>query len=146
MFRGVTGIFFWGGKVIFPDFFPGRKFPVWLTQNKFPSFSKVKSKKKKKKKKKKVLTSFYNVSLLPFQIFHLFLLNFHPFSLFLPCLFFPDTSAKISRSEVSGGHSTPCPPPRLLRHCKRCAPMTCLISYNARSKLKFNQTHFMHTH
>ena len=34
--RGVTGIFFWGGKVTFPDFFsrcemlfPGRKFPFW---------------------------------------------------------------------------------------------------------------------
>ena len=29
--RGVTGNFFWGGKVIFPDFFPGVKyfFPDW---------------------------------------------------------------------------------------------------------------------
>ena len=27
--RGVTGIFFWEGKVIFPEFFPGRKFPFW---------------------------------------------------------------------------------------------------------------------
>ena len=39
--RGVTGKFFWVGKVTFPDFFsgmkcffPGRKFPFWYTQNK----------------------------------------------------------------------------------------------------------------
>ena len=26
--RGVTGKFFWGGRVIFPDFFPGVKCPL----------------------------------------------------------------------------------------------------------------------
>ena len=53
--RGVSGVFFWGGKVIFRDFFPGVKcfFPVENShfgrpKNKFSSFSKVKSKKKKK--------------------------------------------------------------------------------------------------
>ena len=65
-------------------------------------------KSKKKKKKKKVLTSFSNVFLLPFPIFHLFFSIFTPFP-FFPCLFSPDTS-EISRSEVSGGHSAPLPP------------------------------------
>ena len=63
-----------------------------------------------KSKKKKVLTSFSDVFLLPFPIFHLFFSIFTPFP-FFPCLFFPDTSAKISRSEVSGGAlCPPCPP------------------------------------
>ena len=95
-------------------FFPGKKFPFWYTQNKFSSFSKVKS---KKKKKKKVLTTFYNFSYLhlqfstfPFTIFPLFLSIFTPFS-FFPYLFFPHTSANISRSEVSGGALCPRPPP-----------------------------------
>ena len=115
--RGVTGIFFWGGKVIFPDFFPGVKcfFPVENShfgrpKTNFRRFQKWKAKKKKKKKKKKVLTSFSAVFLLPFPIFHLFFSIFTPFP-FFPCLFFPDTSAKISRSEVSGGAlCPPCPP------------------------------------
>ena len=109
--------------------FPGRN------QNKFPSFSKVKSKKKKKKKGPHIffrtfsyfhfqfflfLTfplpfSFFSSQFLPlspclpFTIFLLFISIFTPFPLF-PSLFFPDTSAKISRSEVSGGHSAPHPP------------------------------------
>ena len=61
------------------------------------------------KGKKKVLTSFYNISYFHFQFstfpFTIFLL-FNPFP--FPCLFFPDTSQKISQSEVSGGHSAPC--------------------------------------
>ena len=93
-----------------------------------PSFSEVKSKKKKKRKKerkkrkeekKKVLTSFQNFSCFHFKFFTFspslynfpsFLLNFYPFTLFpfFPCLFFPDRSTKISRSEVSGGAL--CPP------------------------------------
>ena len=62
--------------------------------------------------------------LLPFSILHLpffiFPSQFLPPFPFFPCLLFPDTSAKISRSEVSGGHSAPLPPPppRLLRHLK----------------------------
>ena len=43
-------------------------------------------------------------------IFHLFFSIFTP-SPFFPCLFFPDTSAKISRSEVSGVTLPPCPQP-----------------------------------
>ena len=84
------------GKAIFPVFSqcemfsPGRKFPFWYTQNKFPSFSEVKSKKKKKKKKKGGPHLFLKLFLLPYPSFHLpfynfpsFLLNnFHPFSLF----------------------------------------------------------------
>ena len=110
--RGVTGIFFWGGKVNFPDFFPGVKcfFPIENShfgrpKTNFCRFQKWKA----KKKKKKVLTSFSDVFLLPFPIFHLFFSIFTPFP-FFPCLFFPDTSAKISRSEASGGHSAPLPP------------------------------------
>ena len=71
----------------------------------------VRSKKKKKKKKHLFLITF------PTSIsnFPSFLLNFQPFFLFsLPL--FSDTSAKISRSEVSGGHSAPLPPSRLLCH------------------------------
>ena len=104
--RGVTGIFFWGGKVIFPDFFPGVKcfFPVENShfgrpKTNFRRFQKWKAKKKKnkqtnkqtknKQKEKKVLTSFliynfsnfhFQFSTFPFTIF--LLLNFHPFSLF----------------------------------------------------------------
>ena len=72
--KGVTSIFFWGGKVIFPDFFPDVKcfFPVENSdfgrpkknsKTNFCRFQKWKAKKKKKKKKKKKdLTSFYNFS------------------------------------------------------------------------------------
>ena len=76
-------------------FFPGRKFPFWYTQNKFPSFSKVT--KKEKKKKKKVLTSFYNFSYFYFQFSTFHFTIFLPFFLilplfhFFPCLFFPNT-------------------------------------------------------
>ena len=92
--------------------FPGRKFPFWLTQNKFQSFRKVKSKKKKKtktkqKKKKKKRFSPHFVTFphsififnLPFLDFPSFLIHFP----FFPCLSFPDGSAKISQSEDSGG-------------------------------------------
>ena len=74
----------------------------------------MKAKKKKKKKKKKASPhfvtfppSFFNFppSLLQFSFFS------SQFSPLFPCLFFPDTSAKISRSEVSGGTLPPAPPP-----------------------------------
>ena len=100
----ITGIFFWGGKVIFPDFFPVVKcfFPVENShfgrpKNKFSPFFKSEKQKKNTKKaktKKKVLSSFCNFSTFLFPIFHLpfynfssFLLNFHPFSLFSLPLF-----------------------------------------------------------
>ena len=58
--RGVTGIFFWGGKVIFPDFFPGVKcfFPGNFGRPKTNFHRFQKWKQKKKKKKKKLLISF----------------------------------------------------------------------------------------
>ena len=65
-------------------------------------------KSEKQKKRKKVLTSFYNIFLLLFQ-FSTFSSQFSLLFPFFPCLFFPDTSAKISRSQVSGGHSAPLP-------------------------------------
>ena len=78
--RGVTGILFWGGKVIFPDFFPDVKC-FFRVEN--SDFGRSK-------------TNFRCFSILtPFPFF--------------PCLFFPDTSAKISRSQVYGGAL--CPPP-----------------------------------
>ena len=116
-FRGITDIFFWGGKVIFPDFFPGvkcffpsRKFPFWYTQNKFPSFSKVKSIKKKS-------PHFFLLHfLLPFPIFHLrfynfpsFLLNFHPFSL---SPFFLIRRQKFPGQKSLGGTLPPLSAPR----------------------------------
>ena len=87
-------------------FFPVENFPFWQpTQNKFLLFSKV--------KKKKVLTSFraFPTSISNFEPslynFPSFLLNFYPFPLFSFPIF-PDTSAKISRSEISG--EALCPP------------------------------------
>ena len=59
--RGVTGKFFWGGKVIFPDFFffagvkcfsPVQNFHFGRPKTNFSRFEKWKAKKKKKKKKK----------------------------------------------------------------------------------------------
>ena len=104
-------------------FFPGRKFRFWYTQNKFPE--KLKKKKKKKKNRSSpphlflllFLLPFYyfsyfhfQFSTFPFTIFLLFFSIFTPFPLF-SFLFLPDTSAKISRSEVSGGHSAQIAPP-----------------------------------
>ena len=154
--RGVRGIFFWGGKVIFPNFFPGVKcfFPVEnphfgsLTTN----FSGLKSELQKSKKQKtkqkqktnkqtkqnktkqtktktkqnknrtnkqtknktKTRSSAHFVTFLP-SIFNfpppLFQFSFFsaPF-FFFPCLSFPDRSAKISPSEVSGATFPPAPP------------------------------------
>ena len=115
--RGVTGIFFWGGKVIFPDFFPGVKcfFPVENShfgrlKTNFRRFQKWKAKKKKKKKKSPHLFFWrFPASISNFSTFSSQFSIFTPFP-FFPCLFFPDTSAKISRSEVSGGALC-------LRHC-----------------------------
>ena len=50
----------------------------------------------------------FQFSTFPITIFLLFFSIFTPFP-FLPCQLFPDTSAKISRSEVLGGHSAPYP-------------------------------------
>ena len=96
--QGVTGIFFWGGKVVFPDFFPILVDPKQISV----VLKTEKQKKKKKKKKKKVISSFFNFSSFHFQ----FSFFSAPFSLF-PCLSFPGTSAEISRSEVLGGTLSP---------------------------------------
>ena len=126
--RGVTGIFFWGGKVIFPDFFPRVKcfFPVESShfgrpKTNFCRFQKWKAKKKKKKKKKKVLDSRlflwlfllpFPISTFPFPIFLLFFLIFTPFP-FYPYLFFSRYVTKNFPARSLGwGHSA-----RLLRHC-----------------------------
>ena len=95
--RGVTGKCFWGGNVIFSDFFPGVKcfFPVenFHFGRPKPNFSGFD----------------FQVSTFPFTIFLLFFSIFTPFP-FFPCLVFSGRSAEISRSEVSRGHSAPLPP------------------------------------
>ena len=109
--RGVTGIFFWGGKVIFPDFFPGVKcfFPVENSHFGRPKTNFRRFQKWKAKKKKKVLTSFSDVFLLPFPIFHLFYSIFTPFPFFLAS-FFPIRQQKFPGQKSLGGHSAPLPP------------------------------------
>ena len=117
--RGVTGILFWGGKLIFPDFFPDMKcfFPVenfrfgWPKIN-FGRFEKWKGKKKRSSPCFVTFPHSIFIFLLPFLNFPSFLLHF----LFFPCHLFPGTSAETSRSEVSGGHSALLPPPCLLCH------------------------------
>ena len=106
--RGITGIFCWRGKVIFPGvkcFFPAGNSHVGR-----PKTNNFCRKWKEKKKKGPHLFNYFHFkfSTIPFTIFLLGPSIFTPF----PCLFFPNTSAKTSQSEVSGGHSTP----RLLRH------------------------------
>ena len=145
--RGETGIFFWGGKVIFPDFFPDVKC-FFLVENSdfgrpntnFLRFQKWKAKKTKTKTKQKKRSSPLSVtfptsnsnfspSLLPFHNFPSFLLNFYPFP-FFPCLFFPDTSAKISWSEVSGGTLPPPPVTPLVFKTLHNTTYRCLFSRN----------------
>ena len=120
--RGVTGIFFWGGKVFFPDFFSRLKIPI-LVDPKQKQKKKTKNKKKQtnkqtKKKRSSTLfltfpTSIFNFppSLLNFPSF---LLNFHTFSLFSLPLFSHYVSQNFPVRSL-----WPCllPPPRLLRHC-----------------------------
>ena len=93
--RGVTGKFFWGGQIHFSWFFsrhemlfPGRKFPFWLTQNKFQSFWKVKSKKKKSPLLIFILVTFrHSIFIFPpfLSWFPSFLLHFP----FFPASLFP---------------------------------------------------------
>ena len=125
--RGVTGIFIWGGKGIFPDIFPRVKcfFPVKNShfgrpKTNFHCFQKWKAKKKKKKKRPSPLlitfpTSISNFppSLLPFSFFSSqFSALFH-FSL-------PLSSRYISKNfPVRSLWGALCPnmPPCLLHHC-----------------------------
>ena len=115
-------------------FFPGMKcfFPVENFHFGRPKKKKqilVVLKSEKQKKKKNLPFSIFH---LPFYNFPSFLLNFHPFFPFFPCLFFPSRSAEISRSEVSGGHSAPLPPAP--------QPVTPLLNMLRRTTLPANQT------
>ena len=85
--------------------FPGKKIPILV-------YSKHISVIFKSEKKKKSPHFFYNFPTSIF-IFPPSLLQFPFFSsqFFTPFPFFPDTSAKISRSEVSGGTLPPLPLP-----------------------------------
>ena len=92
----VTGIFFWGGKVIFPEFFPGMKcfFPLENSHFGRPKTYFRRFQKWKAKRKKKRSSPLFRPFLLPFTIFHVpfynfpsFLPNFHSFSLFSLPLF-----------------------------------------------------------
>ena len=103
---GVTGIFFWGGKVVFPDFFS----PAWnaLSWEKIPILVDPKQisviLKSKRKKKELFLLPF---STLPFSDFPFLML---PFSLFSLPLF----SWYISRNfpvRSLWGALSPTPPP-----------------------------------
>ena len=111
--RGVTGKFFWRGKVIFPGFFsrrkmlfPRRKISILVHPKQISAVL------KSEKKRKKNLSSFWDFSLLPFPIFHLPFYNFPFFLLHFSLPLFPGRSAEISLSEISGGHSAP----HLLHH------------------------------
>ena len=122
--RGVTGIFFWGGNVIFPDFLPGVKcfFPVENShfgrpKTNFRRFQKWKAKKKKKKKKSSHF--FYNFSYFHFQYstfpfynfynFPSFLLIFTPFHQLFP--FSPICQQKFPSEKSLGGTLSPARPP-----------------------------------
>ena len=122
--RGVTGIFFKGGKVIFLDFFPNLKcfFRVENShfgrpKTNFSGFEKWKAKKKKKKKNK---SSPHFVTFPP-SIFNfppfLFWFSFFPspFSFVSLPLFSQYVSRNFPVRSIWGG--TLPPAPRLLRHC-----------------------------
>ena len=127
--RGVSGKFFWGGKVIFPYFFPAwnaffriENFHFGTPKTNFTPFEKWKVKKKKKKKKSPLLILLiyfshfekwkakkkkgplliWKFSLLPFSIFLL------PFQ-FFPCHFFLVGQQKFPGQKSLGEHSVPPP-------------------------------------
>ena len=141
------------GKVIFPDFFPGVKcfFPVENSHFDRPktNFRRYQKWKAKKKKKKRGPHLFLELILLPFPIFTfpftiflLFFSIFTPFP-FFPCLFFPDTSAKISRSEVSGGTLPPACYATVLEAKKGCVPCKKkLLTVLKCDVIKFSFLHF----
>ena len=115
--------FFWGGRVIFLDFFPGVKCFFLVENFHFgrPKQNLVVLKSDKQKKRKGPLLIFWLFSFPPSLFFPLF-----------PYLFFPGRSAEISWSEVSGEHS---PPPHLL--CHWSLP-SCSLAFKATSTKFWN--------
>ena len=107
-------------------FFPGSKFPFWYTQNKFPSFSKVKAKKKKKSKKKcphlflLVFLLSFPICHFPFTIFLLFFSIFTTFPFFSLPPFFPIRKQTFPGQKSLGGTLPPLlpPPPPVTPLCK----------------------------
>ena len=102
-------------------FFPVENSHFGTSKRNFWRFQKWKAKKKKKKKKKKrfsplfitfpTLISNFQSSLSQFSFFSS---QFSPLFLFFSLPLFSRYVSKNFRSEVSGGHSAPCP--HLLRH------------------------------
>ena len=120
--RGVTGIFFWGGKVIFPDFFPGVKcfFPVenfhfGRYKTNFRWFQKWKTKKKKKKGHHLFINFFFfynfptSISNFPPSLLQ-FSSQFSPLFPFFLASFFPIHQQKFP-GQKSRGEGTLCPLP-----------------------------------
>ena len=126
--RGVAGIFFWGGKVIFLIFSPGwilfssRKFPLRTPKTNFRHFEKWKAKKKKKKRSSPHFWTFssssfhFQFSTFPFTIFLHFFSIFPLFHFFLAA-FFLIGQQKFPGHKSLGG--TLHPLPHLLRHWLR---------------------------
>ena len=116
--RGVTGIFFWGSKVIFPDFFPSwnvfsrKEIPILVDP-------------KLKKKMSSPLFITFHFSYFHFQ-FSTFTLQFSSFSSFssqflpLSHFSFPHVSQYVSKNFLVWslwGHSAPPPPVTPLPFC-----------------------------
>ena len=82
--RGVTGIFFWGGKVIFPAFFPGVKWffpveiPILVDPKQIPVVLKSEKQKKNKTKQNKQQTKKKQGPHLFFITFPTSISNFPP--------------------------------------------------------------------
>ena len=93
--RGVTSIFFWGGKVSFPDFFSDVK---WFFPVENSHFGRPK-------------TNFrcFQFSFFSSQFSPLFLFSLPPFP--------PICQQKFPGQKSLGGTLSPAPAPRLLRHC-----------------------------
>ena len=109
--------------------FPSRKFPFWLTQNKFQSFLKV-----KRKKKKDPLLIF--VTFPPYIIFHLPFLNFPSFFPIFPFFFaslFPIGQQKFPGQKSLGGTLLPAP----------CLPPPCYTtgSFNLENNIYIEPIH-----
>ena len=142
--RGVTGIFFWGGKVIFPDFFPGVKcfFPVENSHFGRPktNFRRFQKWKAKKKKKKKVSPLFRTFSCFNFQ-FSTFSYQLSPLFHFFLTSFFPIRHHKFPGQKSLGGTLPPLPPACYATgHMSQTGPKKCFIPQNCRKYTNFDWT------